>query len=165
MARPLRSAVEPRNDRPGVTAVKLSRVALGFKRGEKVNFGVLPLARPVLLKSLPGVLAGELEACRCWFRSKRRLPATTDDGATWLPAPGPVDLQLPKGRGEGRPRTSSLTSLRSLEGKPLKEAGWLGRMPRCRVDVSMLRPDDRAKIYCDKQRIQMRCCAGRGRIM
>lgn len=118
MARPLRSAVEPRNDRPGVTAVKLSREALGGKRGEKVNLGVLPLARPVLLKILPGVLAGELEAWRpvarrdwFWFRSKRRLPATTDDAAAgWAPAPGPVDLQLPRGRDEGRPRTSSPTS-------------------------------------------------------
>lgn len=137
MARPLRSAVEPRNDRPGVTAVKLSRTAFGGMRGEKVNFGVLPLARPVLLKILPGVLAGELEACRAvlapsrgWFRSKRRLPATTDEPAAgWVPAPGPVDLQLPRGRDEGRPRTSSPTSWRSLEGKPLKEAGWLGREP------------------------------------
>lgn len=142
MARPLRSAVEPRNDRPGVTVVKLSRVALGGRRGEKVNFGVLPLLRPVLLKSLPGVLAGELEACLAWLLSKRRLPETKDDGPAWLPARGPVDFQFAKGRG-GRPRRSSLTSLRSLEGKPLKEAGWPGRMPRCRVEASILRPDDR----------------------
>lgn len=63
IVRPLMSAEAPRNDRPGVTAGKLSRAVLWGTRGEKVN--LFPFARPVLKEveanTLPGVFMGASE--------------------------------------------------------------------------------------------------------
>lgn len=154
MARPLISAVELRNDPPGVAAGKLSRMVWAGIRGEKWNFGAFPFERPGLLKILPGVFAGTLEAGlvvlkpsldRFWLRSKILLPAITVDAAGWALLAGPVVLQLPMGLEGARPGTSSLTSWRSFDAKEGKEEdvdGWPARElkvgPRCREELSMV---------------------------